>query len=75
MVLATDISKEEIEDKIDKLKTYRSTSKDVSFSLGCCPFDGTSDIRQAMSIADKKMYDDKRLYYEQNPEVVTLQDF
>ena len=69
MVLATDISKEEVEDKIDKLKTYRSTSKDVSFSLGCCPFDGTSDIRQAMSIADKKMYDDKRLYYEQNPDI------
>ncbi|MBO4636308.1 MAG: GGDEF domain-containing protein, partial [Clostridiales bacterium] len=68
MVLATDISKEEIEEKVSNLKSYRTKSKDVSFSLGYCPFDGTSDIRQAMSIADKKMYDDKRLFYEQNPD-------
>ncbi len=38
------------------------------FALGCCYSDGDVDIRQAMSIADKRMYKNKKLYYEQFPE-------
>ena len=43
-------------------------AEDVSFALGCCYSNGDIDIRQAMSIADKRMYKNKKLYYEKFPD-------
>ena len=68
MVLAYDISKETLDDTLEKLKVYQSDYQEVSFALGYCYFDSTLDIRKAMSIADKRMYDDKQQYYERFPE-------
>ena len=68
MVLATDITEDELNDKLKKLESYQLDAEDVSFALGCCYSDGDVDIRQAMGIADKRMYKNKKLYYEQFPE-------
>ena len=68
MVLATDISEKDLEKKLEKLKLYQSDSETVSFSLGYCYSEGKINIRQAMSIADKRMYKNKQLFYERFPE-------
>ena len=68
MVLVTGITEEELEEKIEQLRTYRSASEGVSFALGYCYSKGRIDIRQSMSIADKLMYEDKKRYYERFPE-------
>lgn len=67
MVLAPDISEETLKERLEHLRRYQTDSADVSFALGCYYSDGDTDIRQAMSIADKRMYDDKQLYYTRFP--------
>ncbi|MCR5701312.1 MAG: GGDEF domain-containing protein [Lachnospiraceae bacterium] len=62
MVLAGGISENSLEKKLKKLDSYRNDS-DVSFALGYCYSDKNTDIRQAMSTADKRMYEDKKNYY------------
>lgn len=39
----------------------------VSFAIGTCVVADCSDVLEALQIADERMYEDKRAYYEQNP--------
>ena len=68
MVIVSGISENELEERMKKLKEYQTNTSEVSFALGCHYSDGDTDISRAMSIADKKMYHDKQMYYERFPE-------
>ena len=68
MVLATDITDEEIAERLSQLDKYRSNPEDVCFSFGHCQFGKDKDIRVAMSTADRMMYEDKNVFYERFPE-------
>lgn len=68
MVITDAISEKALEEKLEKLKLYQTDSEEVSFALGYCYSENVIDIRQAMSIADKRMYEDKQLFYEKFPE-------
>lgn len=67
MVLVTGVPEHIIEERIEKLKVYRSDKADVSFSVGYFCSCGKTDIRHAMTMADKRMYDDKQRYYQDHP--------
>ena len=45
------------------------SSEDVSFAVGQCYADDKKDIKTALRLADERMYDDKKLFYEKHPEL------
>ena len=40
----------------------------MSFAIGACFDADRRNVRQALKIADERMYEDKRIYYEKHPE-------
>ena len=68
MVLSIGTTPEELELKISELRNQIKQSSTVSFAIGAC-FDKTcGNILSTMTKADKKMYEDKELFYAENPE-------
>ena len=68
MVLCLDVSEDKLNKKIDELRKKVQESETVSFAIGLY-FDASSkNILSAMTKADKKMYQDKELYYAEHPE-------
>ena len=58
------------EDLIDWTKTLRETAgkyDDLSFAIGSCAESDSRNVREALKIADQRMYDDKREYYVKHP--------
>ena len=41
---------------------------DVSFAVGEFWSDGSDDLKDAFRYADERMYEDKKAYYENNPD-------
>jgi len=68
MVIVADISEEKLLSILMSLKESRFDTVEVSFAIGYSISDGSVDIRQAMSTADKRMYEDKRSYYNRMEE-------
>lgn len=68
VIIATDITREVFERKVERLR--RATEKDgaVSFAIGACWSDGSEDIFTTFRLADEKMYEDKNAYYAAHPE-------
>ncbi len=67
IVIATGITREAFERKVERLR--RATEKEgaVSFAVGAYWSDGTDDISTAFRRADEIMYADKDAYYEAHP--------
>ncbi len=51
-----------MEDRIRRIREYSGNK--VSFAIGCQIEDDCRNVRTALRIADEKMYEDKRKYYE-----------
>ena len=68
MVIATNISAEEFDEKVGKIREISEANEDVSFAIGTCFEEGDIDIRRALRKADADMYEDKREYYSRHPE-------
>ena len=68
MAIVTNISREDLEKRVESLRNYSGTEGNVSFSLGYCYDNGDCNIRNAMSIADKSMYKNKQHFYEMHPD-------
>ena len=67
-VIISDITEEKLLEKAGELREAGQRYDDVSFSIGTCiKADGT-DVREALKIADARMYEDKRAYYAAHPE-------
>ena len=67
MVLVSNISEDELNTRVAKIRTMAKLSEHVRFSIGTCY--GDSDVRRAMHIADERMYADKNSFYTENPEL------
>ena len=60
---------DEMAEKAISLKAYARQEKNVSFAVGCHVEADCRNVRAALREADKNMYEDKRQYYEANPEL------
>jgi diguanylate cyclase (GGDEF)-like protein len=68
MVLLTYTTEEEIIAKCKKVKQIEHNYPDVSFALGYSYSKDSSDITEALKLADERMYEDKEKYYKEHPE-------
>ena len=68
MVLCLETTKEELEKKVEELKVKVEESETVTFAIGCCYDPSSSNILSVMTHADKKMYENKELFYAEHPE-------
>ena len=68
MILCIDRTSKELEDQIMRLREVCDQDGEVSFSVGYSFDDAQIDILKDMSLADKRMYEDKERYYQKYPE-------
>jgi diguanylate cyclase (GGDEF) domain len=68
-IIILDVTEEELNEKVDALREISKNYKYVSFAIGSCQETNSSKVRQALRLADERMYEDKRLYYEAHPEM------
>ncbi|MCR4655964.1 MAG: EAL domain-containing protein [Lachnospiraceae bacterium] len=67
-VILKGITKEELDDKITALRKASLKYGNVVFALGGSVEKDSRNVRMALRQADENMYEDKRRFYEQNPE-------
>ena len=63
------VSEEELEQKVLELRKVSGEFERVSFAVGYCVEDEIRDVRLALKMADQRMYEDKRRFYESHPEI------
>lgn len=68
MVLSFGTTEEALNKKIAELRKQVELSDTVSFAIGSFFDPNSNNILSAMTKADKRMYDDKELYYAEHPE-------
>ena len=68
VVLATGITHEEFDEKVQLLKRQSNEYEQETFSIGTCFTGVDSDIAKEMRMADERMYLDKEAYYQRHPE-------
>ena len=68
MVLSFATTEEALNKKIGELRKQVELSDTVSFAIGSFFDANSNNILSAMTKADKRMYDDKELYYAEHPE-------
>lgn len=69
MVLMRNIREDVLSEKAKELKERMNNTEYVRFAIGTCFDNDCRNIHRAMKIADGKMYEDKKLFYESNPEM------
>ncbi len=69
MIIATDLTQDEIYKRVAMLRTQSESSKNVRFAIGISFGEKSSDIISAMRNADAKMYQDKNEYYLAHPKL------
>ncbi|SEM12911.1 diguanylate cyclase (GGDEF) domain-containing protein [Butyrivibrio sp. ob235] len=67
-VILPSTTKEEVADKIQKVRDLSEKSGNVSLAIGSCVVSDAKDIRLALRKADEDMYADKKRYYATHPE-------
>jgi len=68
MIIAVNISEDEMERRMEKLRVDSEDPKNISFAVGGFYEENGGDIRFAMRTADERMYADKDRYYKKFPE-------
>lgn len=69
MVISCGISKEEVEKRVEDLRSRAAKSNNVRMAVGLATSEEEEDILKAMRAADKNMYEDKDAYYWAHPEL------
>ena len=67
MILAFDMDEKTLEARIERLEK-QADKENISISVGTYVVHEGEDIRNAMRIADERMYNDKKEYYDKHPE-------
>ena len=67
LIIAQNVSKEHLEECIQNLHSNRYNSSQIHFAVGFYYQEGQCNIIQAMKKADALMYEDKRRYYAEHP--------
>ena len=73
MVIATKMDAETVESRVADLIARSNATDSVRFAVGVSLSKDEPDILKAMRIADKKMYEDKKHYYEEHPDRIYRQ--
>lgn len=68
LIITAGCDQQQFDKKIELLRKKASDPDNVSFSIGVCYGDHGCDVRDAMGVADGKMYDDKQQFYVLHPE-------
>ena len=69
LLILPDTTKDDMEDKILRLRNVASSYGNVSFAIGSSFKEDCRKIREALHEADEAMYADKRLFYQNHPEL------
>ncbi len=64
-IIVTDVRESDLEEKMGKIRQACKRYKGLSLALGCAVEDNTKKVLAALKLADKRMYDDKKKYYEE----------
>ena len=67
VVILTDTTEEELNEKADRLRTVSSRYNDLVLAVGTAYEGSIRNIRTALRNADERMYADKKRYYELHP--------
>ena len=67
-IIITDITEDELKEKIERIRAVCERSGDVLFALGGAIESDSRNVRMALRRADEKMYEEKRIFYEQGSE-------
>ena len=73
MVIACKMDQETVKDRVAELIRRAEKTDSLSFAVGISFSEDEPDILKAMRIADKRMYEDKKLFYERHPELIYRQ--
>ena len=63
VVILTDVSPEQIEDRARELRLAAGRYPDVSFAIGCSYEADCREVRRGLAQADERMYEDKKQHY------------
>lgn len=66
IVIMRRIRKAVFDRKLERLHNDMEKNGDVSFAIGAFWSDGSVDVRTAFRLADDRMYEDKKTFYEKN---------
>ena len=67
-IIALNITEEELNARIEKIRAASEEYENLSFALGGCIEKESRNIRMALRLADERMYKDKQFFYENNPD-------
>ncbi len=68
-IILTGITEEELGRRVEAVREVSQKYEHVCFALGQCFDERRSNVRHALRIADERMYEDKRKFYEKHPEL------
>lgn len=68
VIIMTDTTIDELTKKAEKIRSSAENYDKLVFAIGTAFEENTADIRRALHIADERMYEDKKRYYEAHPE-------
>ena len=66
VIIMRGIRKDVFDRKLERLHNDMEKNGDVSFAIGAFWSNGSVDIRTACRLADDRMYEDKKTFYEKN---------
>ena len=69
MIIAKALDQKALTKKVKKINTLCSESNGIYFAIGTHVAQPGEDIRTVMRCADEKMYEDKKRFYEEHPEL------
>ena len=68
-IIVTGITEEELSRRVEAVREASQKYEHVCFAIGQCYEDKRTNVRQALRIADERMYEDKQKYYDKHPEL------
>lgn len=68
MVMVEDAAPQVLEWQAERVRKQAEAYHNISFAIGFCCEKDSREVRRAMKIADQRMYEDKKRYYEQYPD-------
>ena len=69
IILCPNIEEEQLNNQVAQLRQLADNAKDVSFAVGSVFCEGEYELNEAVQAADKEMYKDKKVYYDNHPEM------
>lgn len=69
IIIRLGIDENELDQMVEKLRAASEKHETVKFAIGKCFDEDKRNVKDVLRIADERMYEDKKLYYEKHPEL------